>query len=115
MGCELFEGKGTGGDGHGFCADGSGAGYIVGSVSEYEDAFRREIDAMDFCGAVACEFSEFVSVVMVVGKGAELEEVMDPVVLEFEFSAALEVAGEKAEGDMGHGVEGFHEGADARQ
>src|SRR5207244_9383299 len=61
--------------------------------------------AMFFFGARAGEGAELVAVVMIVGEGAELEEVPDTVVLEFQLRAAGNVARKQRETDVRTGAQ----------
>ena len=63
-------------------------------VAEDEDAFRRKLYAVLFRRAAAGEVAELIAVVVVVGVGPEFEIMPHAVVREFQFRAALEIAGE---------------------
>src|SRR6266513_2021660 len=76
---ELLPGEATGGNGDGVRTDGSGAGDVVWRVAENVNLFGWKLAPAAFQGARTGETPQFVSVMMIIGKGAELEIVPDAV------------------------------------
>ncbi len=85
----------------------------MGGVSEDVDIFGRERGDVECFGARFCKCAELVSIVVIVGKGAEFEEFLDAVMLQFEVGAPLEIAGEESDGEMGAFSELLQEVEDA--
>ena len=103
--------------GNGGCAGASGAGtrHIMRGVADHPDVGGGEGGPGELGGASECERHEGVAVVVVVGKCAESEPIVQAVVGELEAGAAFEVSGEEAEHAVGPGLERVKKVKDAGQ
>ncbi len=70
---------------------------IVWRVPDHIDLGGGKIDLVLLPRALLREAPEFVAIVMIVGKGAELEKIPEPVMRELQLRAAFDVTGEKTE------------------
>ena len=70
---------------------------VVWRVADDIDLRGREIDRVLIPRPLARELSQLVAIVVIVGKGAELEKIPEPVMRELQFRSALQVASEEAE------------------
>jgi hypothetical protein len=78
-------------------ADRFAARNVVRRVADHIDLCGGEIDRVFLPRALLRELPEFIAIMVIVGKRAELEEIPQPVMCEFQFRPAFHVAGEKTE------------------
>lgn len=97
---KFFARPRTGGDGNGARVDRFAAGNIARRIADDVNLGRTEFLAVFFPGPRLRERSKLVAIVMIVGKRAELEEMPDTIMLEFQLRAPGNVAGEKSEDEV---------------
>src|SRR5437016_7838355 len=97
---QFFAIPATGGDRYGPCAEGLPAGDISRRVANDIDFVSGEFAAMLFLRAGPGKFAKLVSVVVVVGEGAELKKMPDAVVPELQLRSARDVARQKSEHEV---------------
>lgn len=94
---QLRTGKAAGRDCNRPRADRFATGDVVRSVPDHIDLRRGKLDRVFLSRALLCDTPELVAIVMIVGKGAEFEKIREPVICEFQFRPAFQVAGQKTE------------------
>ena len=105
MFCEIGSRPAAGRDRNRARAERFAAGDIARRIADDVDLRGIELVAVFLASACACKRTELIAVVMIVGEGAEFEEMPDAVMLQFQLGAAHNVAGEKGENDLGAGSE----------
>lgn len=96
-------------------AEGFAAGDIVSGVTNHIDAGCIKIVAVFFARTPMSKSAELIAVVMIIGEGAELEEMPEMVVFEFQLRAASEVTGEKCQHDVLMRLQATKQLRDSRQ
>src|SRR4051812_40388633 len=112
---ELLARVDAGGNGDGARAEGSSARNVVRGVANDKDALDGHFDSVHLEHSRAGEAAQLVSVVVIVGIGAEREEVPDAVLRQLQLGAALQVTSQQAEQYVFAPMQRFQERDDSRQ
>src|SRR5690242_17916283 len=97
---QLFPGPTACSDSNGPRPERPSAGNIAWGIANDIDLIGREFTAVLLLGPGARERAELVTIVMIVGKGAKLEEVPNPVMAKFQLGTARNIASQKRQDNM---------------
>jgi hypothetical protein len=97
MGGEFFDGELSCGYCDGLRANGAGARNVVGGVANHEDARGIEGNAGVLLGAIEGEWTERITVVMIIGECAEGEVVMYTESAQFGVGSFAKISGQESQ------------------
>src|SRR6202045_2024848 len=99
----------SGGDGNGARAKSFAAGDVARGVANHIGFFGQKFATMFFLRTCPSKTTEFVAIMVIIGKCAEFKKMPDSVMLELELRAARDIAGQERENKMRAGFQAFEQ------